>query len=130
MIVNTHVTEDVLVIECEGRLDALVVPSFKKKLIELIHEGNHFILIDFNAIELIDSSGLGAMVSLLKLVNSKGGEIKVFGLNDAVQSVLELTRYHLLFDILSNREQGIKKMKAVQKEGVESSHKKGETSVL
>ena len=47
----------------------------------------------------IDSSGLGALVTISKKVRESGGELRLAGLNSDLQSLFELTKLDTLFVI-------------------------------
>lgn len=63
---------------------------------------------DFNAIdfdcapmEFIDSSGLGALISLQKIAAQRGGNMRLIQPRPAVVQILELTRLHRIFEIVA-----------------------------
>ena len=47
----------------------------------------------------IDSSGLGVLVSLSKKIREQGGDLRLAGLNEDLQSLFELTKLDTLFAI-------------------------------
>lgn len=85
------------------RIDASVAVEFKSKLMDIVIEGHQKIVLDLSEVDFIDSSGLGAMVAVLKKVSLDGG-IKLFGVKEGIKSILELTRLDKAFGIhLSER---------------------------
>ena len=56
-------------------------------------------LIDFTQAGYIDSSGLGALVSLGKRIREQGGELRLAGLNEDLRTLFELTRLDTLFHL-------------------------------
>jgi len=110
MELKTIVHGNILIVRCKGNMDALTVAEFKKTVGKMIESGRKYVVLDLAGVEFLDSSGLGSMVSLLKLLRTKGGDIKLCGPNGMVRSVLELTRFHLLFDILDTVELAVAKM--------------------
>lgn len=58
--------------------------------------------IDFDCSDLdfVDSSGLGALISMQKLANERGGKLRLLSPKPAVIQILELTRLHRIFEIL------------------------------
>ena len=52
------------------------------------------------ALEFLDSSGLGALISMQKLVAQRGGMLRLLHPRPSIMQVLELTRLHRLFDIV------------------------------
>ncbi|WP_369292885.1 STAS domain-containing protein, partial [Enterococcus faecium] len=54
------------------RLDASVVQAFKQKVLEAIDPDTKNVLLDLNHVNFIDTSWLGALVSILNSVNALG----------------------------------------------------------
>jgi anti-sigma B factor antagonist len=79
-------------------IDASSAADFKGQLVTWIQEGNFRILLDLSNIEFIDSSGLGAIISLLKLLAGKG-DIALCCIRDQVMSLFKLTRMDRIFRI-------------------------------
>jgi len=92
----------------EGRLDASSAKDLKEKVGALVQEKRLNLVIDMAAIDFIDSSGLGSLVSSLRSVNKLGGNIKIASLQDHVRAIFELTRLHRIFEIFDEREDAIK----------------------
>lgn len=81
------------------RLDAEVAGIFRAALLELIDHGRGNLIVNLNAIDFIDSSGLGALVSALKRLKQSGqqGDIRLAHVKPPVQGVLEIIRLHRVF---------------------------------
>jgi anti-sigma B factor antagonist len=88
----------VVVLPNEKRLDASVAADFKSKLAELVEQGHVNLVINLSAVDLVDSSGLGVLVSVLKKVGNRG-EIKVCNLKEGVRSLFQLTRLDKVFTL-------------------------------
>lgn len=65
------------------------------------------VCLDLSQVEFIDSSGLGALLSCLRQVNGRRGELRLFGLAKPVQALFELVRMHRLFAIYPSREEAL-----------------------
>ena len=65
------------------------------------------LLIDFSRTGYIDSSGLGALVSISKKIREAGGELRLSGLNDDLRSLFELTKLDTLFAIAETPQQAL-----------------------
>ncbi len=89
----------VQVLACEGRMDAQVAGLLKDRLQELLDKGATQLVVDLEGLEFLDSSGLGALVSCLRRVKEKKGEIKLAGLRPEVRSIFDITRVSRLFHI-------------------------------
>jgi len=87
------------VVHLEGRLDAYTCPAVKADLNDLIAEGHLKIVIDMQEVPFMDSSGLSSLVSGLRLVREKGGNLALSGVQEKVQVVLRLTMLDRVFPI-------------------------------
>lgn len=56
--------------------------------------------VDLSKTRFIDSSGLGALLSLHKTLRSQGGILKLLNPSAAVTQLIELTRLHRVFEII------------------------------
>lgn len=58
--------------------------------------------IDLSDTDFVDSCGLGALISVYKLVNSRHGNVPVRLINPipSIQQIFELTRLHRIFEIV------------------------------
>lgn len=91
------------------RLDASVAVVFKQEILSFIEQGKHNILLDFSHIDFIDSSCLGALVSILKTLNGRG-ELGLCSLNSNIQHMFKLTRMDRIFKIGDDRASTLKTM--------------------
>lgn len=63
-------------------------------------------LLDLNHVDFIDSSCLGALVSILKSVNGQG-ELALCSLNDTIKNLFKLTRMDRIFSIKETRQDAL-----------------------
>ncbi|MFS2223897.1 STAS domain-containing protein [Pantoea sp. B65] len=100
----------VIIAPLARRLDAAVAMVFKQKVLSAIEQGNSRVLLDFSHIDFIDSSCLGALVSILKNLNGRG-ELALCGLNDNIRGMFKLTRMDRIFTIDSDRQAALHSMR-------------------
>ena len=81
------------------------VEEFKDSM-NAIDESNQKILLNLEHVEFIDSSGLGAVVSVMKHLG-KGRKMDLCALTPSVDKVFRLTRMDSIFAIYATREQAI-----------------------
>lgn len=93
------------IISCKGRGDMSAVPGLKAEIKKLLTSGEKFFVIDMSAVDFVDSSFLGALVTILRSVNKDGGDIKIADLPPQIRSIFELTRLHRLFKIYNSAEE-------------------------
>jgi anti-sigma B factor antagonist len=58
--------------------------------------------IDLSETILLDSSGLGTLISLHKTICDRQGTVRLMNPTPGVQQILELTRMHRIFEIVKN----------------------------
>jgi len=103
----------VLVVRPLGqRIDASESPDFKGKMVDWINQGEKRIVLDLSGVDFIDSSGLGAVVSVLKTLGGEG-ELTIGGLREPVGSLFRLTRLDRVFRIYPSAEDAVKAMSQV-----------------
>jgi len=103
-----HQQMGVLIVKpLEQRLDAAVVQEFKQHFAGRVQEGHRLIAIDLEAVEFIDSSGLGGIISVLKAVG-EAGNVAVFGVDAQVATLFRLTRMDRIFPILVSAAEALK----------------------
>ncbi len=91
------------------RLDASVALSFKQAVVKVVEAGDTRLLLDLQGVEFLDSSGLGAMVSILKAVGSRG-TVAVCNATGGVQSLFKLTRMDKVFTLYGSREDALARL--------------------
>jgi anti-sigma B factor antagonist len=92
------------------RIDASVAADFKSKLIDFLNNGDKVLVINLSEVDFIDSSGLGAMVLILRKIGTDG-RIKLCKLNEGVRSIFELTRLDKVFEIHKSEEGALESLK-------------------
>ena len=95
------------VISVDGQLIVGNRHELKQKVMDAVEAGERKVLIDFTETGYIDSSGLGALVSLSKKLRDTGGELRLAGLNEDLRTLFELTKLDSLFNIADTAEQAL-----------------------
>jgi anti-sigma B factor antagonist len=85
------------VLRIEGVLDAVTAPEIRPTIDALIAEKRSAIKVDLATLRLIDSSGVGAIVSLFKRAKAYGGTVTVTGLRDQPLAIFRLLRLDRVF---------------------------------
>jgi anti-anti-sigma factor len=90
---------DIVLIRLDGRLDAMASPNVKTDLAGVLEQGYRKIIVDLENVPFIDSSGLVALVSGLRLAREKNGDIFLSGIRPQAQAVFRLTMLDRIFAI-------------------------------
>jgi anti-sigma B factor antagonist len=80
----------------DKRIDAQAAPDLKAKVGARIDQGERRAVLDMGEVEFVDSTGLGAVLSLLKRV-APGGALVLCGCRPPVLELLRLTRLDRVF---------------------------------
>ena len=80
------------VVSLSGSLDAWAEPEARAALKGALDAGRSRIVLDLSALRRIDSSGLSALLSVLKAARAAEGDVVLLRPSAAVVSVLRLTR--------------------------------------
>jgi anti-sigma B factor antagonist len=88
---------DATVLRISGSLDALSTPDLRPTIDALVAERRAAITIDLTELRLIDSSGVGAIVSLYKRMRAQGATVEVTGLKDQPLAIFRLLRLDRIF---------------------------------
>ncbi|RMH41719.1 MAG: anti-sigma factor antagonist [Alphaproteobacteria bacterium] len=94
---------DVIIVTVgEPRVDAAIAIDFKDWFLPLATAPQETVVIDMAKVEFLDSSGLGAIVAVLKALTPSGKSVALAGLSETVAKVFRLTRMDRVFTIFED----------------------------
>lgn len=88
------------VAELVGELDVSTSERLRAELLQLIDEGCRELVIDMSELALIDSTGLGVLVGVLKRVLQHGGELVLRAPRRSARKVFDITGLDRVFTIV------------------------------
>jgi anti-sigma B factor antagonist len=91
--------ENELRLKIEGALDALTARDVRPLFDQVVADKPSHVTIDLESLTLIDSSGVGAIVSLFKRVKADGGRVVVVHAQDQPLAVLKLLKLDRIFGL-------------------------------
>ena len=90
-----------LTLRIRGELDAFTAPELRPFLDEVeAPSAPKKVVVDLSGLTLIDSSGVGAIVSLFKRVRAREGELVLMGLTGQPLAIFKLLNLDRVFSIL------------------------------
>jgi anti-sigma B factor antagonist len=101
----------VIVLSLEGQLDALTAGSMKPIVDDLMAAKATNIVFDLRKVTLIDSSGVGAIVSVFKRTRAWSGDTRISGLATQPLEVFKLLKLDKVIHIFNSAEQAISSFK-------------------
>lgn len=90
--------DTLLVRVAEPRIDAAVAIEFKDQMRKAMATRTTRVLLDLEEVNFLDSSGLGAVVAVMKMMEA-GRKLELSGLTPPVDKVFRLTRMDRVFTI-------------------------------
>lgn len=104
MQLTTQTTATVLSVHVqEDRIDAASAIQFKEKMREVTATPHPRVVLDLGQVKFLDSSGLGAIVAVKKLLGP-GRVLDLSSLTPTVEKVFRLTRMDTIFTIHPSHE--------------------------
>lgn len=97
----------VVVVGVDGQLIVGNRHELKQKILDALEAGDTRFVIDFSRTGYIDSSGLGALVTLSKKIREGGGELRLAALNEDLHTLFELTKLDMLFAIVDSADEAL-----------------------
>ena len=82
-----------------GELDALSAATLRPIIEQVVAEQRRQITVDLSELRLIDSSGIGALVSLYKRVGAAGGRVAFSGVTAQPRVIFKLLRLDVVFEL-------------------------------
>ncbi len=79
----------------------------KNHVARLAQEGQRHFVLNLTNVNMLDSFGIAAMVSILKLAKEQGGNLTLYGANEKVMRLMELTHMHRVLDIWETEGQAV-----------------------
>ncbi len=99
MDVQARVVEGLLLVQVrEERIDAAGAIRFKDRMREVTAGWAGPVMLDMSGVKFLDSSGLGAVVAVMKLLGPER-RLELAGLTPTVEKVFRLTRMDSVFRI-------------------------------
>ncbi len=92
-------TGDETVLKIEGVLDAVTTPEIRPAIEAIVGDRRKSITVEVSSLRLIDSSGVGVIVSLFKRCKAFGGEVRISGLKDQPLTIFKLLRLDRVFTL-------------------------------
>ncbi|MGL5035375.1 MAG: STAS domain-containing protein, partial [Microcystaceae cyanobacterium] len=98
-------TVSIRVIEPIGVFDGVQAAKFCNDIEQLVKNKVKIIVIDFKAVNFMDSSGLGALVQAFKMTRQGDVKLLLCSFNEQVAMLFELTGMDRVFETFSGREE-------------------------
>jgi anti-sigma B factor antagonist len=95
----TSEVEGATIIAVGGEIDVYTAPKLRDKITELVADGVYDIIVDMEAVEFLDSTGLGVLVGGLKKVRAHDGSLQLICTQDRLLKIFRITGLAKVFVI-------------------------------
>jgi anti-anti-sigma factor len=96
-----------VVLLVSGRMDAESAPQFEETCRACIGEGFSSLVVDLGDLAYVSSMGLRSFISVGKMLQEKGGALRLCGLNGLVKQVFQITGLIQLFRVYESVESAV-----------------------
>ncbi len=93
------------VIKPSGILDATTSQELRSQITGCVSSGVKIILVDFQDVTFMDSSGLGALVLAFKALRAVDSKLFICSVNEQIKILFELTGMDKVFTISANQDE-------------------------
>jgi anti-sigma B factor antagonist len=87
------------IVAASGEIDVATAPGLRERLVSLIADGAHRVVVDLEDVDFIDSTGLGVLVGGLKRLRSHDGDLLLVCTQSRILKVFEITGLTKVFSI-------------------------------
>ena len=90
---------EVLSFDNVNKLNILIAQSLKEEVAQYLTKPNTKLVLDLAGIEYVDSSGFGALLSILRNAKNNDSQFKICNVSDDVMELVKLLQLHNVFEI-------------------------------
>jgi anti-sigma B factor antagonist len=90
---------DVSTLQIAGSLDVLTAPELMPLIDKIVEERRPRVTVELTGLDIIDSSGVAALVALYKRLRAVGGQVTVTGARDQPLAIFKLLRMDKVFSM-------------------------------
>jgi anti-sigma B factor antagonist len=97
--VSVRAEGDRTVVAVSGEIDVYTAPKLREHLIDLVSSGQYKLIVDLEAVDFLDSTGLGVLVGGLKRVRTHDGSLDLVCSQDRILKIFRITGLTKVFAI-------------------------------
>ena len=99
LTLTTREVDNKTIVSVGGEIDVYTAPKLRDRITELVADGRYHIVIDMEAVEFLDSTGLGVLVGGLKKVRAHDGSLELVCTQDRLLKIFRITGLAKVFVI-------------------------------
>ena len=106
MEISTRTSNDIHIVAIAGSLDSATAPEAQKAL-DAVVAGAKKVALDFSQLDYISSAGLRVLLGVAKKLRSSGGTLGMFGLNQSVREVFEISGFSAILSVYPSEAEAV-----------------------
>ncbi len=109
LTINERNAGNVTILDLSGRItigEGSV--QLREAVRRLLEQGNKNLLIDLGAVDYVDSSGIGELVSCYTTTKNQGGQLKLLNLTKKIKDLLSITKLLTVFETFEDEGEALK----------------------
>ena len=87
------------VIQPEGDLVSISLPPLRSKMREIVGSGVRHLTVDLAKVQMVDSAGLGLLMSAHNSLRKTGGQLAVIHASEDILQLFQTMRFHQHFSV-------------------------------
>ena len=99
---------EILTFDNINKLNILIAQTLKEEVAQYLSKPNTKLILNLKGIEYVDSSGFGALLSILRNAKNNDSQFKICNISSDVMELVKLLQLHNVFDICDNEQDCIK----------------------
>ncbi len=103
---------DVLVVHLKGSVDAHTFGLFEEQMSALLAQGPHHLLLDFQGLDYINSTGLGFLLGLSRQMDEQNGKLVIANMPDKIHNIFDLLGISRLMGTFAEEQQALAALSA------------------
>lgn len=108
MKITSRTHQDVTILYPEGKI---TLGDGDQELGEAVRtaleQGARKLVINFDKVNYLDSSGVGELVGCYTSIKNRGGEMKICGMNARIFGLITMTSLHSVFEVKDTEEEAL-----------------------
>jgi anti-sigma B factor antagonist len=106
--VKIEIIEDITMIRVqEAKIYQKVANEFRSHMLSILDEDRLKIIVDLSQVEVMNSSGLGVLISMWDYLSKQGGHLVIMGLGTLMNELFERMRLNTIFLVAGSEEEAI-----------------------
>ncbi len=110
MDIKTENINDIALVVMAGELNMESSNSLREAFKKILKEKKKKVLVDFDKVSFIDSSGIATLIEMFQNMAKVNGRMCLCHVNKKILGVFEITKVHKLFSIFESHEEALRNL--------------------